>query len=221
MNNNNHIAKKVDISRFSVIIFDFDGVILDSELAQCKAWEKALTKFSLDTSRVDALHIIGIQDDEIVNYLVDDNNSQLRELIRKEKNTLMNLMFEAEQVKLVNGLEDAIKRLSKTHTLAIASNAKPARIDSVLSKNGLQKYFDIIVTAGDRLPSKPDPAIYLEALRKIGKANFECMVIEDSIPGLVAARKAKLYSIGITTGLPKNALEQYANEVIHSFAQII
>ncbi len=210
-------TKSFELTRFSVVILDFDGVILDTETAQCAAWVHALSKFKLDTSKVNPTQIIGVQDEEIVKNLVDATHADLRAQIQEEKNSYMRLAYETGQVKLVNGVDRFIKSLSSTYTLAIASNSSTKRIVSVLKEHELEKYFQFIVAANHKLPPKPDPAIYLEALHIIGKPVSECIVIEDSIPGLVAAKNAGLFTIAITTGLAEGVLRPYANLVVGSF----
>ena len=141
--------------------------------------------------------------------------------IQQEKNSYMQNAYETGQIKLVAGVVDFIVKLSITHTLAVVSNSHEERIYTVLKANNLFRYIKFIVTANEKLLPKPNPAIYLEAIRVMGKTSSECMVIEDSVPGLIAAKQAGLYALAITTGLPEDILKPYSDNVIHSFKQIL
>lgn len=209
----------VDLSRFSALILDFDGVILDSETTQCAAWVHVLEKFGLDTSKVNPIYIIGEQDDEIVKQLVDSTKPDLRLEIQKEKTSYMQIEQETGRIKLVKGVSDFIKKTSKTHMLTIASNSHSKKIITTLRANNLHKYFTFIVAAEKKLPPKPNPAIYLEVLRSIGKPASECLVIEDSIHGIIAAKGAGLFTVAITTGLSEEVLKSYSDIVVNSFTQ--
>jgi len=215
----NRAHARLNSNRFAAIILDFDGVIADSERAQLRAWAWALREHGLDTSNLRLRCIIGRPDEDIAIDLAPDLSAELRSELLQTKVRKMR-EIDQEGVTLVTGAKDFVRRKSKTHVLAIASNSRSGRLSSTLEQNNLARYFHVVVTAGGKLPSKPDPAIYLETLRRLDKLPSECMVIEDSIAGLEAARSAGIYTVGITTGLSRQDLLPHADWVIDSFAEI-
>jgi beta-phosphoglucomutase-like phosphatase (HAD superfamily) len=82
---------------------------------------------------------------------------------------------------------------------AVGTSASRGDVESLLGALGLRGYFEVIVTAEDVALGKPDPAVYLESARRLGSAPSECLVFEDSLVGVVAARRAGMRAIGVTT----------------------
>lgn len=204
----------------SAIIFDFDGVIMDSEKAQVMAWLRALPRHNVQEIYLDMRNIIGWPDEDIVNTLVPDPMAEVRPKVLRAKEEVMQQMYQSGDVELVTGIEAFVRRRSRTHMLAVASNSRSDRVTKMLDQLGLTNYFHSIVTAGGNLPSKPDPAIYLEVLRRLDKHPSECVVVEDSIAGLESARAAGIFTIAITTGLNRQDLSPYADWVADSFEEI-
>ena len=82
---------------------------------------------------------------------------------------------------------------------AVGTSASRWDVDSLLRSLGLRRHFDVIVTADDVRFGKPDPQVYLEAARRLGAPPSECLVFEDSLVGVVAARRADMRAVGVTT----------------------
>ena len=88
----------------------------------------------------------------------------------------------------------------------MASSAPPANIEVLVDELGLRSYFSALVSASS-LHSKPDPAVFLEAARRLDLPAERCIIIEDSLPGVEAARRAGMKCIAVTTTNPPEALQ--------------
>jgi len=82
---------------------------------------------------------------------------------------------------------------------AVGTSATRSDVESLLAALGLRHYFDVMVTADDVRLGKPDPEVYLESARRLGAAPELCLVFEDSLVGVEAARRAGMRAIGVTT----------------------
>ena len=102
---------------------------------------------------------------------------------------------------------------------AIASAAPPENVDFVLDKSGLREYFDVVMNAGHVIKGKPDPEIYLKTAQKLACSPRSCLVFEDSIPGLIAAKNAGMKVIALTTTYPPAELKD-ADYIISDFTEI-
>ena len=102
--------------------------------------------------------------------------------------------------------------------MAIASSAPDANIQALVKELGLQDYFAAILS-GSEMPGKPDPAVFLAAARRLEFPPERCVVVEDSIAGVKAARRAGMKCIAVTTTNPGEAL-QAADRVVHSLADL-
>jgi HAD superfamily hydrolase (TIGR01509 family) len=106
------------------------------------------------------------------------------------------------------GVVSWLERLKDTGARqAIASSAPPANIDTLVDELGLRASFDAIVTGYD-MPGKPDPAVFLKAARLINVPSERCIVVEDAVAGVEAAKRAGMKCIAVTTTNPASALRE-------------
>lgn len=101
----------------------------------------------------------------------------------------------------------------------MASSAPPENVEDLVDVLGIRDYFDALVTPGD-LPGKPDPAVFLKASQQLNVPAMNCIVIEDSIPGVEAARSAGMHCIAVTTTNPPEALTR-ADIVVETMEQLL
>lgn len=184
----------------AALIFDLDGVIVDSNAIHVLAWERYLARFGRCLPpRPEAL-IFGRHNDEIVRDLFGDRLSPgeiaahgaAKEALYRE------LVRPVLRERLVPGLAEFLQSWSEL-PMAVASNAERANVDFVLEESGLRPFFRVVLDGwGVRRP-KPDPEIYLEAARRLGVEPARCVVFEDSPSGVAAARAAGAQVIGICT----------------------
>lgn len=187
------------------LVFDLDGVIIDSMPMHAEAWRVYLERLGISTPDIEnQMH--GRRNDEIVRALIDASLSP-DEVFRHgaEKERLFREMMLPQLAQLiVPGVRDFLERTGGIPR-AVASNAEPANIDFVLDGAGLRRYFDAVVDGQQVKQPKPWPDIYLRAADLLHTAPKNCIIFEDSPTGISAARAAGGRVAGIathTTDLP-------------------
>jgi HAD superfamily hydrolase (TIGR01509 family) len=188
----------------SAILFDFNGVIVDDEPQHCDALIATLAEYghALDRDTYYAEYL-GFDDRECFKFTfrrlgcADDDGSVAAAIERK------NVHYERairDSMRLVPGAEEFIENAALDgFQLAIVSGALRREIEMVLDLAGLRPHFAEIVAAEDVTACKPDPQGYLRARTALALAPNRCVVVEDSLPGLAAARAAGLRCAVLTT----------------------
>lgn len=211
----------VSLYQFTAIVLDFDGVVADSESAQLEAWKWALERHNCQVGQLKPREIVGWIDEEIIGRLLPAGSpEELRLAVLESKVQRMREMYEAFAIPPVPRVIDFIKRKSVTHVLAVATNSRSNRAQLFCESYGISKYLSAIVGGRREVRPKPNPDIYLRLLKELTLSAQDCVVIEDSIPGLQAARLSGMKTIGITTVIEKDDLVPFANWVVDSFEQL-
>lgn len=203
------------------VLWDLDGVLVDTGEMHFLAFQTALPKFGISITLDEFKVIFGMANREALAYLtghpleeslvvkIDEaKETAFRGFIRGRAKTLPGVMewleyFKANQIRQ-----------------AIASSAPQANIDALMDELNLRGYFDQILSAPEnRLPSKPDPAVFLEAARRLGVDPAKSIVIEDSVAGIEAAKQAGMRCIAVTTTNKRERLLM-ADEIVDSLTSI-
>lgn len=184
----------------AALVFDLDGVIVDSNAMHVLAWERYLARFARSLPRDAGRLIFGRHNDEIVRDLLGESLSaqELAAHGAAKEELYRELMRPVLDRRLVPGLGEFLRRWSQL-PLAVASNAERANVDFVLEESGLRPYFRVTLDGGQVRRPKPDPEIYLEAARRLGVQPASCVVFEDSPSGVAAARAAGAQVVGVRT----------------------
>lgn len=212
------------------VIFDFDGVIVDTEPLHYAAFQRTLEPLGLHFTWKDYVETyIGFDDRDAFRYAFTSkemtlNNEKLQLLIDK-KAAVFNEVI-SSGVAVYPGVVDLIHLLHNNKIpLAICSGALRSDIDPILSMLGISDFFDIIVTADDVAVSKPDPECYQLAFQRLQSAYKMCfsidetIAIEDTPAGIFAAKAAGLRVCAVTNSYPAEKLDQatYITESLASF----
>lgn len=182
------------------LIFDMDGVIVDSNPVHREAWVAFNRRFGLETTETMQEFMYGKRNDEIVRGFYGEGLS-LEETLRRgaDKERLYREMI-ADRVEeiLVPGVRRFLQRLDGS-PMGVATNAERANVSFVLDRTGLRPCFQAVVDGQQvRLP-KPFPDIYLRAAELLRTAPADCIVFEDSHSGVRAARAAGMRVVGVRT----------------------
>jgi beta-phosphoglucomutase len=198
----------------SAVIFDFDGIIVDSERLHWTAFNRVLSPLGKTISWPDYIHTyIGFDDrDTFRTALPDLGKDALPQLIAKKAAEFQNLL-ESDGAAALPGAVELIKNLSGNIPLAICSGALRSDILPVLKGLGVESAFDTIVTADDTHISKPDPAPYKLAAKKLGVTKG--LAIEDTPAGIASAKGAGLNVLAVTNSYAPEFLTQ-ADAVVSS-----
>ncbi|WP_233558509.1 HAD family phosphatase [Aquimarina sp. BL5] len=205
----------------NAVIFDMDGVIVDSEPFWQKAEREVFT--SLGVEITDELRRITqrMTTNEVTRFWFK-RNPWKNKGIEEVENMVIDRVIELIELEncLIPGVVDTIKELkSRGVKLALATNSPYRIIPKVLNKMNIIKDFETISSAEFEKKGKPEPYIYLSTLQKLNEKADNCIVIEDSNSGIIAANKAGIKVIAFTNG-GKNLITENFDFKIPSFENV-
>ena len=182
------------------LIFDMDGVIVDSNPLHREAWTKFNRRYGLETTDAMLERMYGRRNDQIVRDFFGGGLAPEEVAARgaaKEELYRELASGRIEEI-LVPGLRPFLDRY-RDAPLAVASNAEPENVNFLLDRAGLRSYFRAVVDGQQVIHPKPHPEIYLRAAELLNIAPSNCVVFEDSLTGITAARAAGMRVIGVRT----------------------
>lgn len=194
----------------SGILFDFNGVIVDDESQHCEALIATLSEYGYTLDR-DTYYreYLGFDDRECFRFTFERMGRPIDDAGLREAIARKHVQYEQAiraSMRLVPGVSDFIENAALDgFQLAIVSGALRSEIDLILELAGLRPHFAEIVAAEDVAACKPDPQGFNRAREKLELASRRCVVVEDSIPGLNAARAAGLRCAVLATSHPEDA----------------
>jgi beta-phosphoglucomutase len=213
------------------IVFDFDGVIANSEPLHFRAFRDVLARAGVDLTEKDYYNrYLGFDDVGVFSTLNADLGKGWSERDRADMvgdKALRLAELERDVSVLFPGAADAIRRAAAAVPIAIASGALGPEIRRTLARDGLTPHFAAIVSAEDTPLSKPAPDPYELAVALLRRhvagpplQPSECVAIEDSRWGLESARAAGLRTVGVTTAYDRSELQPVSDLVIGSLADL-
>jgi beta-phosphoglucomutase len=194
----------------SGILFDFNGVIVDDESQHCDALIATLAEYGYTLDR-DTYYreYLGFDDKECFRFTFERMGNRRNEEAVQEAVARKHVQYERSiraSMRLVPGVAEFVENAALDgFQLAIVSGALRSEIELVLDLAGLRPHFAEILAAEDVGACKPDPQGYNCALARLELAPRRCVVVEDSLPGLHAARAAGLRCAMLTTSHPEDA----------------
>jgi beta-phosphoglucomutase len=204
-------------------VFDFDGVIVDSEPLHYRSLRDALRPEGVEISQEEYLQVYLAYDDREAIRLALERHGEDPAPARRERIEARKVDIFARlipQIPVFEGARDLVRALEQDMPLAIASGARHDEVDAILRGVGLRDAFQAIVGAEDAERTKPDPAPYVEAARRLaartgGLAPEECVAFEDSMPGIASALGAGMKVVGVAHSYPAEKLRA-AHRVVDS-----
>lgn len=203
------------------LLFDFNGVIIDDEKLHMKAYQEILKHDEIDLTEADYMASLGmddrtfvkaaferagrIADDERIDEIVTTKSGRWKELVSADP-------------PLFDGVENFVEKCANEFELGIVSMARRHEIEHILNTTNLAKHFSVIVSAEDVINCKPDPQCYRLGFEKLDAARIskghlpmihrDCVVIEDTPPGIRGAVAADLPALGVTNTVSAEALRE-------------
>ena len=178
------------------VIFDFDGVIVDTEQFHAEAWYKTFLGRGLAVSKKECLPAIELEDHLFAAQIF--SRLQLKDepkaWVCKKQEIFQDLLG---QVKIYPGLINLVQALVPQYRLAIVSSAWTANIETVIQNAGLKEFFTVLIGKEDVALHKPAPDGYLKAAQLLGVKPQSCTVFEDSATGISSAKAAGMRCIGV------------------------
>jgi len=214
------------------IIFDCDGVIVDSEPTHLKAFQATLLEEGIPLTREEYDKTYLAMDDKgcfetiLRTYQRPVNNTVLKKLILRKKGLYATIS--GESLVIYPGVVDFVRKAIGHYQLAVASGAFRAEIKEALALGGILSAFPVIVSAQDVKRGKPDPEAFLLALSRLNQlrpsfppmAPSDCVVIEDSLHGVASARAAGMKCLAVTHSYSKQQLRGLADRVVDDLTEI-
>jgi beta-phosphoglucomutase len=199
------------------VIFDFDGVITDSEILHLRSFNQVLAQYGVEISTRDYYkEYLGLSDLDCFKALVN------RKVLQKPEKGIENLAKEKTEIfeklaktegKIIGGVREFLQMLHKNNIpMAICSGALLTEIELVLEQARLRSFFEVIVSAELVKKGKPSPDGFQLTLRKLNSNRpdailpKQCIVIEDSHWGLTAAKAAGMHSVAVTNSYDADQL---------------
>ena len=192
------------------IIFDMDGVLVDSEEFICKAACKMFEEKGSKVKPEDFLDFVGTGEDRYIGGVAEKYGIDLDIKEAKKRTYDIYLDIIIGNLQPLEGVRDFIDMCkSKNLKLAVASSADKRKVDGNLKEIGLpQSEFEAVICGEDVEHKKPSPDIFLLAAKKIGLSATECLVVEDAVSGVAAAKKAGAMCLGLTSSFSAQQLSE-------------
>jgi beta-phosphoglucomutase family hydrolase len=186
------------------VLWDLDGTLVDSADYHWRAWRDTLARAGSAITYEQFLDGFGQKNDRILRMWFGADLAPRRiEELGGDKEAAYRRITEAEGLSPLPGAAAWLESLRQSGwKQAIASSAPRANVDLMLRVAGLERYFDARVAAEDVSIGKPDPEVFLAAASQLGLTPSRCIVVEDALAGIEAARRAGMKCIGVTTVMP-------------------
>ena len=204
----------------SALIFDMDGVLVDSEPLHKRAKEEAFRQFGIVLTESVYDSYKGRPDETMLPAILGEHggSARLAELSKVKREIFESIEHELQAVP---GAVDFVIWAKSRYRIALATSATPRNRDVALKMLGIGDHFEVIVDHGRSPRPKPDPEVFLMAMRDLGVQPRECWIIEDSLNGIVAAKAAGWVTVGITTTFDTGRLSAAgADVVVDSFVEL-
>lgn len=203
------------------VIFDMDGVLVDSYEAHFEAWKRLAGRLGQSISEAQFAAVFGRKNRDIIKTLWGDDvpedeiealgnwkEDQYREILR-------------ENFPAMDGAAELLDALKAAgFALAVGSSGPPENVAVVLDRLGREGLFDATVTGDEVRTGKPDPEVFLKAAEKLGVRPRCCAVVEDAVAGLEAARRAGMTPIALVGTAPRETLAERAALVADSLRDL-
>ena len=208
---------------FRAVIFDLDGVLADSELWWSEIDAKLLAQYGVNYRGEYHRNVLGVSYRLAVEFYkkVFDLSVPAEEMMRQRAEIAID--FFANRVGLFPSAKRVLKELRQMNLrLAVATSSVSASVRPFLNRHNLTSLFDVIVTGDEIERGKPQPDIYLRAAEKLSLAADECLVIEDALSGIAAAKAAKMHVAAIpdTRFVDPREFEKEADYLLSSLSEI-
>ena len=206
------------VSEINAIIFDMDGVLIDSHPVHRAAWREFLRSLSLDVRDDDLEYILGggTRADILRHFLGDLPEVELAEYGRRKDEIFRSLEYEIRPAPGVIAFLSELEQLGLAR--AVATSASEIRTASTIERMGLGGYFDAVITAADVVAGKPNPRVYQLACERMNVRGVNALAFDDAPAGVIAARAAGLRCIGVSSnGGAQLLLDAGAERVIGGF----
>ena len=202
------------------ILFDMDGVVIDSEKLYSQTEKKLLAQYGVKFDESDWHYIKGCTEKQFYDLVYSKFNINIprNQLIDKGRNFLK--MVFTQELEYMNGFNEIYSVFKKQYKLALVTSTGPELVNHINSLLSIYEKFDVVITSEDTTIHKPQPEPYLIAMERLQLQPNQCIIFEDSIQGIKAGKAAGSYVIALEGSLEKEVLTE-ADLIIYSFYDLI
>lgn len=182
----------------TALIFDMDGVLIDSEPVHKSVEQQLYQKLGLQISYEEHMSMVGMSSKNTWALLKKKYGFQpsVAEMVALKKKMYRKILVETHQIALIKNVKPVLSRLAQRYTLALASSSSLDNITTVIDKYELKPYFKVHTSGQEVSYSKPSPDIFLLTAQRLDVLPRHCLVIEDACNGIRAAKLAGMSCIG-------------------------
>lgn len=202
------------------VIFDMDGVLIDSEPAYLEMNRTLFTEFGIEMDDENYKALVGLPSLPMWKMLKEKYNlpNDVSDFMQLEKKRMHEILDSDIISKPIDGIYELLKTLKENKIkLSVASSSAKANINFVLNKLNLKDHFDFIISGEEVCNGKPSPDIFLRAAENLNTAPGKCFVIEDSTNGINAAISAGMISVGFSNNNSNRQNLSAADLIIKNF----
>lgn len=201
------------------ILWDMDGVLVDTGEFHFQAWSATLPHYHIPFDRQKFAHTFGMNNYGVLTVLMGRPPTQAEhdEIANRKESAFRSLI--QGRVRLLPGVQTWLEYFTAHGVrMAVASSAPVENINALVDELHIRPYFHAILSAAG-MPGKPDPTIFLKAAQAIGVPPGQCLVVEDAVAGVEAARRGGMRCLAVTTTNPAEKL-QAADRVVDHLDQL-
>lgn len=206
---------------FDAILFDNDGVLVDTEPLFLQATQELLATIDIRLT-VEDFHDISMRQGRSVFDLAKARGVSEREILdlRARRGERYSELIE-EGIAVLDGVVESLERLHGTVPMAIVTSSNRDHFERIHRQTDLMRYFDFVLANGDYADSKPHPSPYLEAAKRLDLDPRRCLAIEDTERGLLSATTAEMSCVVIPNGLSELGNFEAAHRVLDSMSELL
>ena len=203
------------------IFWDNDGVLVDTERLYFLATQQVLATVGITLTKEQYVELFMVQSGGAWQLAADQGISPGDiETLRQARNDLYSSLLR-EMPLTVAGVQEVLETLHKTYVMGIVTSSRSDHFALIHQRTGFLPYFQFVLTAGDYSRSKPDPDPYLRAIERSGVQRDECLVIEDSERGLIAATAAGIRCIIVPNELTRGRPFVGAHKILNNLSELL
>ncbi len=201
------------------ILWDNDGVLVDTEGLYFQAGREILATQGVALTREDFVEQSLKKGQSVFDFL-PDQDAELIDLLRLKRNARYRALLD-EGVRVLDGVVETLSALSGRALMGVVTGSRKDHFDIIHAQTNLLQFFEFVLTREDYKESKPHPDAYLTAMQSRGLKPEDCVVVEDSERGCVAASKAGLRVLAIPNALSKHGDFSPAYKVLDSVREVV
>jgi hypothetical protein len=203
----------------SAVIFDMDGTLVASTELDFLAWQKLFKEYGVNITFQQYYPLIGMKSADMVLHFLNLDGLKANYALTK-KMEYFDELLDIKGINVFPNTEDVLKFFKeKSIPLALATSSRKRKMKRVMLDTGFVNYFDAFVTGEEVINGKPHPDMFLLAAQRLSVDPSNCLVFEDAINGVIAAKSAGMKCVAVTNTHPESDLS-IADLVINNFSQV-